>query len=448
MFEQLVKRSNAVWLYQTGRFAEERHIFLKEMSERGYGLRALRVLNPILLAVAERVNIRRPGPITERQILRAAEDWVQERSTARASSETRTTARKRFIFVAKNWFRFLGKWQDSDPNPEFKPELESFLRELRDTRGFAEQTLTTRKRALNVFFEWVGKQGVSLKEISPEILTAYFVQKKIKGWKKTTIKAYVQSLRAFFRYASQHRWCMPGLAESIESPRLYSMAGFPEGPTWDQVQRLVSNLNTERPTHIRDRAIVLLLAIYGLRVGEICALTLDDVDWAREKIRVRRPKNKRTQEFPLTTLVGNAILKYLRKVRPRCSSRCLFLTLRQPYRPMTKGASGSIAIHLRALGCPLPHYGPHSLRHACATHLLDEGFSLKEIGDHLGHRSPRSTRIYAKVERRKLQQIPAVKLSGLTEYLRAQAQPITSDWTKERLQSLREVSNFELGGLQ
>jgi hypothetical protein len=78
MFDQLVKRSNCVWIYKTGRFAEERRIFLEEMSARGYGLGALRIVNPILLAVAERVNIRRPGPITEGQILRAAEHWIQK----------------------------------------------------------------------------------------------------------------------------------------------------------------------------------------------------------------------------------------------------------------------------------------------------------------------------------------------------------------------------------
>jgi DNA-binding transcriptional MerR regulator len=88
------------------------------------------------------------------------------------------------------------------------------------------------------------------------------------------------------------------------------------------------------------------------------------------------------------------------------------------------------------------------LRHACATHLLDEGFSLKEIGDHLGHRSTRSTTIYAKVERTKLGQVADVRLSTLTEYLRTQTQPITADWAKEQLRSLREVSNFGLGGFQ
>jgi len=88
------------------------------------------------------------------------------------------------------------------------------------------------------------------------------------------------------------------------------------------------------------------------------------------------------------------------------------------------------------------------LRHACASHLLDEGFSIKEIGDHLGHRSPRSTQIYAKVDRKKLAQVATAKLSSLTEYLRTQTQPITPDWAKERLRSLQQVSNFGLGGLQ
>jgi hypothetical protein len=83
MFDQLVKRSNWVWIYKTGRFAEERRLFIEEMRVRGYGLRALRIVNPILLAVAEPVNIRRPGPITESQIIRTAKDWTEKRSAPR-----------------------------------------------------------------------------------------------------------------------------------------------------------------------------------------------------------------------------------------------------------------------------------------------------------------------------------------------------------------------------
>jgi site-specific recombinase XerD len=67
----------------------------------------------------------------------------------------------------------------------------------------------------------------------------------------------------------------------------------------------------------------------------------------------------------------------------------------------------------QALGISLPHYGSHILRHACATHLLEEGLSLKEIGDHLGHRNPDTTRIYAKVNLAALRQVAEFDLGGL-----------------------------------
>jgi len=399
--------------------------------------------------IAERVNIRQRTPITERQIVRAANNWVHASCAPTSTTGTRDIQTKRFVFVAKHWFRFLGKWRDPIRNPQFKPELDSFLKELRDERGYADQTLTTRATALNLFFEWLGKQGLSLKEVTPATIAAYFVQNKASGWKKSTIKAYGQSLRAFFRFASHRGWCAPGLAETIQGPKIYSLASLPEGPSWEQVQQLIAKLNTDHPTHIRDRAIVLLLAVYGLRIGEVCRLTLDDLDWVNEKIRVRRLKSRRSQEFPLTAEVGNAILKYLRNVRPQGAERVLFLRLRSPHKPLTAGgASCCIAVHIRALDCRLPRYGSHCLRHACATHLLQEGFSLKEIGDLLGHRSPRSTQMYAKVERKKLLQVVTPRLSNLKDYLRTQTQPPTADWTKERLRLLQEVSNFGLGGLQ
>jgi integrase/recombinase XerD len=448
MFDQLVERSNAVWIYTTGRFVEERRAFLCHLSGGGRSLRTLRNVNKLVLVIAERVNIRQRTPITERQIVRAANNWVHKSCAPTSTTETRDTQTKRFVFVAKHWFRFLGKWHDPIRNPQFKPELDSFLNELKDERGYADQTLTTRASALNLFFEWLGKQGHSLKDVSPATIAAYFVQNKASGWKKSTIKAYGQSLRSFFRFASNRGWCAPGLADTIKGPQIYSLASLPEGPSWEQVQQLIANLNTDLPTHVRDRAIVLLLAVYGLRIGEVCRLTLDDLDWVNEKIRVRRLKNRRSQEFPLTAEVGNAILKYLRNVRPQGAERVLFLRLRTPHEPLTAGgASCCIAVHIRALGC-LPHYGAHSLRHACATHLLQEGFSLKEIGDLLGHRSPRSTQIYAKVERKKLLQVATPQLSSLKGYLRTQTQQPTADWTKERLRLLQEVSNFRLGGLQ
>src|SRR5437762_1187818 len=285
MFNQLMKRSNAVWAYSTGRFAEERRTFLSDLIERGHGWHTLRQTNKFLLAIAERVNVRQRTPITERQIVRAARDWAAKTCSESCSDEARETLTKRFIFVAKKWFRFLGKWSEPARNPQFKPELDSFLKELRDERGYTDQTVTSREEALNLFFEWLGNQGTPLKEMSPATIDAYFIQNKARGWKKSTVKAYGNSLRAYLRFASQRGWCAPGLAETIQSPRIYSNAGLPEGPSWEQVRRLIAHLNTERPSHVRGRAIILVPAVYGLRIGEVCSLTLDDLDWVNDKIR-------------------------------------------------------------------------------------------------------------------------------------------------------------------
>ena len=228
------------------------------------------------------------------------------------------------------------------------------------------------------------------------------------------------------------------------------MRGLPEGPSWEQVRRLIANLNTERPSHIRDRAIILLLAVYGLRIGEVCGLTLDDVDWANEKIRVRRLKNRRIQDFPLTAEVGNAILKYLQNVRPTVSSRFLFLTLRKPHRPMKpRHASCSIALRRSSSWAPSAALWPTQFCATPAPHICwMKVFRLRKLVITLVTAQPRSTQSMQRSNARNWGKLPTVRLSSLTEYLRTQTQPITADWAKERLSLLHEVSNFGLGGLQ
>src|SRR5712692_6928263 len=112
MFDQLVKRSNSVWIYTTGRFAVERRAFLCDLSRGGRSLLTLRNVNKLLFVIAERVNIRQRPPITERQIVRAAKDWVDTSCAPSSTSETRDIQTRRFVFAAKHWFRFLGKWRD------------------------------------------------------------------------------------------------------------------------------------------------------------------------------------------------------------------------------------------------------------------------------------------------------------------------------------------------
>jgi integrase len=140
---------------------------------------------------------------------------------------------------------------------------------------------------------------------------------------------------------------------------------------------------------------------------------LEDFDWENELLFVARPKTGEKAEYPLSRVVGDAVLRYLQEVRPRTNHREVFLTLSAPFRPLRTGLWAIVASRLRPLGVSIPHYGPHALRHACATRLLDRGLSIKEIADHLGHRDPDSTRIYAKVDLHGLRQVADFDLGGL-----------------------------------
>jgi integrase len=159
-----------------------------------------------------------------------------------------------------------------------------------------------------------------------------------------------------------------------------------------------------------------LLAIYGLRSGEVRRLQMQDIDWATHRIRVSRSKSGHRDLLPLEASVEHALSRYVRDARPQTDQATLFLTVRAPFRPLSAGALYDVvASRMPTTPTDRPRIGrgPHGLRHACARHLIDAGLSFKEVGDHLGHRSPDSTRIYAKVHLSALRQVALEHLGGL-----------------------------------
>jgi site-specific recombinase XerD len=112
--------------------------------------------------------------------------------------------------------------------------------------------------------------------------------------------------------------------------------------------------------------------------------------------------------------VGNALARYLRHGRPKSDSRVVFLRSRAPHRPLSAGGLYHVVEQRLSKVSPTKKgRGPHALRHACARHLIEAGRSFKEIGDHLGHRSPDSTRVYAKVDLASLRRVAFEDLGGL-----------------------------------
>jgi integrase/recombinase XerD len=145
----------------------------------------------------------------------------------------------------------------------------------------------------------------------------------------------------------------------------------------------------------RDHAVLVLLLRLGLRVGEVAALELADVDWRHGEIQVRG-KGGHTERLPLPVDVGQAVAGWLRHGRPSCASRRVFTTLLAPRRELSRKGVSAI-VHRAACRCDLA-VTAHGLRHSAATELLRAGGSLPEVGQVLRHASMLSTAIYAKVD--------------------------------------------------
>jgi integrase len=169
------------------------------------------------------------------------------------------------------------------------------------------------------------------------------------------------------------------------------------------VEGLLESCDRASALGVRDYAILTLLARLGLRVAEVTRLRLDDVDWNAGELLVRG-KGNRLERLPLPRDVGEALVDYLRRGRPRRPCPELFLRFLAP----NVGLSGNGITSLVYAACDRagrPRVGPHRLRHGLACDLLRHGAPLGEVGQVLRHKSLQATSIYAKVDR--------VALSGL-----------------------------------
>lgn len=413
MVEDLFKRPSVLVRYREGPLAEAREEFLKHCAKEGYSRSMLQKIAWVLLAVAHSIDIDH-GQVTTQDIELAVDRRMRfKRQSIRVKESVWT--RQMFIHFATEWVRRLGCLQQvAKEQNVFTAQINAFTRYMRDERGLSPVTISTRCERLAWFFDGLRPPRDTLSAIAVADVDAFIESKGKQGWTRASLAALASSLRSFFSFAEARGWCARGITAVIESPRLYAREGIPEGPGWEDVQRLLASTCGDRPADIRDHAILMLLAVYGLRRGEVAGLRLDDLDWEGELIHIARPKQRRAQRYPLLPAIGEAILRYLRVVRPRCGDRALFLTLGAPIRPLSAPSITPVAhAHLSRLGLTLSPRGAHCLRHACASHLLASGFSLKQIGDHLGHRSANSTLSYTKVDLTGLRQVAELDLGEL-----------------------------------
>jgi len=214
-----------------------------------------------------------------------------------------------------------------------------------------------------------------------------------------TAQLMTTAFRSFFRFLFQKEELQTDLAASVPTVADWRLSTVPKFLTSEEIEHLLKACDRRMATGRRDYAILLLLARLGLRAGEVVALQLEDINWRAGGILIRG-KGLLHDRMPIPGDVGEALASYLRRDRPPCQTRRVFVCTKAPRRGFA-GPSTLTTIVRRALDRAnlQPEFkGAHLLRHSLATSMLRSGATMGEIGEVLRHRALNTTEIYAKVD--------------------------------------------------
>ena len=276
---------------------------------------------------------------------------------------------------------------------------QAYEQHLREARGLARATIINYVPFIRSFLkDRFGGGPATLSHLCARDVVA-FVQHQAPHLHPKRAKLLTSALRSFLQYARYRGEVKLDLAATVPIVPNWSVSSIPRAIGADQVRQLLATIDRSTAVGRRDYTFLLLLSRLGLRSSEVAFLELDGIDWKAGRLSVRGKSGQRS-DLPLPVEVGKAIAAYLRRGRPRCSSRRVFLRVKAPVRGF-QGASGvgSIVRHrLQRAGVDAPTYGAHQFRHGLATEMLRQGASLSEIGELLGHHNPQTTKIYTKVD--------------------------------------------------
>lgn len=281
--------------------------------------------------------------------------------------------------------------------------LQSFCQWMRQQRGISDVTLHNYGVYIRELLQQLGEEP---SRFDARRLRAFVLAKSRScGW--GTAKNCTTALRMFLRFLIAEGHCAVGLDGAIPTVAHWRLASLPRYLPPGDVERLIASCDRTSAVGRRDRAILLLLARLGLRSGDIVHLRLSDIDWKDASIQVCG-KGRRQTQLPLSQEVGQAIVAYLKKGRPRVNLEAVFLCCCAPFRPFGSSCVITKIVDkaIRRAGVVRPGRGAaHLLRHSLATSLVRQRTSLEDIRSILRHSSIETTEIYAKVDIPALRQI-------------------------------------------
>jgi integrase/recombinase XerD len=267
----------------------------------------------------------------------------------------------------------------------------------------------------------LAKGTARLFRLNLEKLTAYLINGNVKsigdvtprdiecyvstyiGYAKETLSYAMYVLRCFFKYAFENNYTATDLSAYPPTIKINPKANIPSVFNVDEIERLLKAVDRGNPMGKRDYAILLLAVRYGMRVGEITALQLNNLNFETRTINYLQSKTGNSMKSDMLKEVGWALIDYLKNGRPKTSSSNVFVRQIPPFDSFGENNNlhHIMSKYLNIAKIKVPRgnkSGIHTLRHSLASNLLEQGVPLHVISDVLGHLELNSTTIYTKID--------------------------------------------------
>lgn len=276
--------------------------------------------------------------------------------------------------------------------------LAEFLKYLEHERKYSTYTVTSYKKDVDDFQEFIFKDEIELEDVDKYVIREYMMTLS-KSVSKRSIKRKLSALRHYYKYLVNNNYVKVNPFLVVHSPKTKN--NFPTALYLKEIELLFSeNLKRTDPLKVRDQAILELLYSSGMRVSEICNVNIQDIDLNSRVIRVFG-KGKKERLVPYSEICKKCIIEYSRTLRPELLSKnntknnALFLNFRGA-RLTPRGFQYILKQITVKTGIEMDLH-PHTLRHTFATHLLEGGADLRTIQELLGHESISTTQVYTHI---------------------------------------------------
>lgn len=266
----------------------------------------------------------------------------------------------------------------------------------------SDATKEYRYLILHGFYHFIASHKLGgVKDLNAEVLSLYVLS--LQGYAAQTIRHRLSVLRRYLAYVSNDGYVQTDWSYSIPIPKKPQNQAVPALWTDDEIILMLKTIDRASPIGKRDYAILLLVVQLGLRITDVSELRFSAIDWSSKTISfVQHKTSGANNNLPISDDLGWAIIDYIRYARAVSDLPYVFLSGNAPYRQMAPHSVGDII--RRAMSKAgikkrkLVTSGMHSLRHALARRLLNEGVSLEEIANIMGHANYSSTSPYLKVD--------------------------------------------------